>query len=163
ILDRDAPRLKETTKSDPPAGVSAAPNAQFAADMKVLVAKKIVDQPDYWLANAQKGRQCAGPRVEALLLNMARAFEPASDRGKALGQASQRWRVEQDVRGDASAKPLLKFHRNGDQRDGIENVAVEGLVDVDLAPGQADAGGDALQEPGANGALAGKGGTVVHP
>jgi hypothetical protein len=56
----------------------AAPADPFAADVKTLVAKKIVDAPDYWLANATKGGQCDGARVATMLLNMARHFEPTT-------------------------------------------------------------------------------------
>jgi len=86
ILDRDAPRpasgVKPATNADPAS--PAAPNAQLIADVKVLTEKKIVDAPDYWLSNTAKGKQCEGKMVESLLLNMARAFEPANTRTDAF-------------------------------------------------------------------------------
>jgi hypothetical protein len=86
ILDRDAPRPASVEKpaAKPEPAPPAAPNAQLTADVKVLVEKRITDAPDYWLANAAKGAQCDGKLVEILLLNMARAFEPAASRADAL-------------------------------------------------------------------------------
>jgi hypothetical protein len=87
ILDRDAPRPASVGKpaaKPEPASPPAAANAQLTSDVKVLVEKKITDAPDYWLANAAKGAQCDGKQVETLLMNMARAFEPAASRADAL-------------------------------------------------------------------------------
>ncbi|NBV21931.1 MAG: FAD-dependent oxidoreductase [Proteobacteria bacterium] len=70
VLDTTLPA---TLKPSPPAPVD-----QFASDLKLLVDRKIVDAPDYWLANAVTGQQCDGERVAAMLLNMARHFEPAT-------------------------------------------------------------------------------------
>jgi hypothetical protein len=89
ILEHKAPRPTATASAarpstKPESASPAAPNAQLIADVKVLVDKKIVDSADYWLTHAQKGAQCDGKLVEAMLLNMARAFEPASTRADAL-------------------------------------------------------------------------------
>ena len=59
-----------------PTPPSATTDAQLVSDVKFLVAKKIVDEPDYWLAHATKGGSCDGARVSTLLHNMARHFEP---------------------------------------------------------------------------------------
>jgi len=82
ILERAAPGAKPAAIADPSS--PTAPDSQLLADVKVLVEKKIVDSPDYWLANAAKGKQCDGKMVEPLLLNMARAFEPANTRAESL-------------------------------------------------------------------------------
>ena len=65
--------MLDSAKHAPPT-----PAEQFASDVKMLVEKKIVDAPDYWLANATKGGQCDGALVATMLLNMARNFEPAT-------------------------------------------------------------------------------------
>ena len=84
ILERDAPRSTSTAKPAAASPSPAAPNAQFVADVKVLAERKIVDAPDYWLAHAQKGANCDGQLVEVMLVNMARAFEPAATRADAF-------------------------------------------------------------------------------
>ncbi|HYF37245.1 MAG TPA: FAD-dependent oxidoreductase [Prosthecobacter sp.] len=81
ILEWNAPRsasVAARSESTMP------PNEQLISDVKVLVAEKIVDSPDYWLANARSGRQCDGKEVQAMLLKMARAFEPAENLSGAL-------------------------------------------------------------------------------
>lgn len=75
VLDSAQP---VTANPVPPAPAPPTPADPFVADVKALVAKKIVDAPDYWLANAIKGRLCDGARVATMLLNMARHFEPAT-------------------------------------------------------------------------------------
>jgi hypothetical protein len=55
---------------------TAAPNVQLKEDVEALVKLKVTDAGAYWLENALKGRNCDGPRVEALLRAMARAFDP---------------------------------------------------------------------------------------
>jgi hypothetical protein len=82
ILDRNTPRPASTTKPGPE--TAAAPNAQLTTDVQTLVTKKLIADADYWLANAQKGRNCDGAQVEALLLGMARTFDPAATRADAL-------------------------------------------------------------------------------
>lgn len=52
-----------------------AADAQLEADLKILVERKIVDSPDYWLQNARNGKQCDGGRVGELLLKMARSLD----------------------------------------------------------------------------------------
>jgi hypothetical protein len=52
--------------------------------VKLLVEKKIVDNGDYWLTNAQKGSQCEGKRVGEMLIRMAGTFEPVKDRNEAI-------------------------------------------------------------------------------
>jgi hypothetical protein len=86
ILGRDAPHPPATAKPATPLDPASLPaaNAQLAADIRALADRGIVDSPDYWLAHTRKGAQCDGKLVEALLLNMARAFEPAPTVGDAL-------------------------------------------------------------------------------
>ncbi len=90
ILERTAPPPASTSGGKPtPAPASAPsaehpPNDQLIADVKVLVEKKLTDSPDYWLAHARKGAQCDGAKVTALLLAMARTFEPAATSADAL-------------------------------------------------------------------------------
>lgn len=64
--------------------VPPTPADPFVSDVKTLVKMKILDAPDYWLANAVKGGQCDGARVAAMLLNMACHFEPATTADKSL-------------------------------------------------------------------------------
>jgi hypothetical protein len=74
ILERPAPR--------PAAVVSAKPGeveAQLGEDLKVLVQRKMIDAPDYWLANAVRGKQCPSEKVGPLLLKMAASFQPVSE------------------------------------------------------------------------------------
>lgn len=59
-------------------------DAQLAADVKVLVEKKIVDEPDYWLNNATQGKACDGAMVSTMLHQMARHFEPATTASDSL-------------------------------------------------------------------------------
>jgi hypothetical protein len=47
------------------------PNDQLIADVKRLVDLKIIDNADYWLTNARKGRACDGERVAKMLSSMA--------------------------------------------------------------------------------------------
>src|SRR4029079_1004497 len=65
-------------------GLLLTPDDQLAADVKLLVEKRVVDAPDYWLANAAKGRFCDGALVESLLLNMARHFEPVDNVARSI-------------------------------------------------------------------------------
>ncbi len=58
--------------------------AQLTADLDKLVERKIVDLPEYWHANATKGRDCDGERVAAMLVKMAATFTPASTRPDAI-------------------------------------------------------------------------------
>ncbi len=81
--------LPATPATPPKVAAAPAPRAPptadpFVADVKKLVAKKIVDAPDYWLANAAKGGQCDGAQVAAMLLSMARHFEPATTADQSL-------------------------------------------------------------------------------
>jgi hypothetical protein len=73
ILERNAPKESSTASAQAPAG-----DAQLAADLKILVEKKIIDSPDYWVANAVKGKQCQSDKVGPMLLNMAKAFQPVN-------------------------------------------------------------------------------------
>src|SRR4051812_15924407 len=66
ILGR--PTTSEPPKTGPGTTAPAvAPDSQLVADLKVLVEKRVVDAPEYWLANARKGGLCDGARVEAML------------------------------------------------------------------------------------------------
>ena len=82
ILDRasPAPAPSPVAASAP----SAPPGEQVVSDLHALVDKKIIDLPDYWLEHVRKGATCEGERVEALLISMARSFEPVEDRAGAL-------------------------------------------------------------------------------
>ncbi len=84
ILERGTKPASVATPSPKALAAAMPPNEQLIADVKLLVDKKIVDAADYWLANARTGSQCDGKKVEGMLLNMARAFEPAEDLTKAL-------------------------------------------------------------------------------
>jgi hypothetical protein len=84
ILTDDAPR---TRPKSPPGSTSSAatmPDAQLAADVQVLVAKGIADSADYWLAHAQRRGRCQSELVEALMMRMANALEPAKTHDEAL-------------------------------------------------------------------------------
>jgi hypothetical protein len=63
----------------PKSPVKAA-DPRFAAEVDLLVQRKIIDVPDYWLAHAVDGSECQGYMVEALLLGMAKTFEKAYSR-----------------------------------------------------------------------------------
>ena len=76
ILDRAPPRPASAAKAQPPSPTAA--NAQLLADLKVLVKRKIVDSPDYWLAHARKGQQCDGEKVAELFVKMAQSFKPVN-------------------------------------------------------------------------------------
>jgi hypothetical protein len=83
ILEHGAPA---TAAAATPKSTSATVDAAFAADVKLLVEKKVLDGPEYWLANARKGEKCDGALVEAMLVKMAQAFEPGvKDRAEAIG------------------------------------------------------------------------------
>ncbi len=86
ILQPNPPRAISSAKPATTADSAspASPNAQLLADVKVLVEKRIVDSGDYWLAHAQKGKNCDGKLVETLLIDMARSFEPAATRADAI-------------------------------------------------------------------------------
>ena len=71
-------------KPKAPVASAADLKEQTAADVKKLVELRIVDSGDYWLANAQKGRNCDGMQVQALLIKMAAHFEPVTTFADAL-------------------------------------------------------------------------------
>ena len=72
LLERPKTVLKAATAAPTP------PNEQTAADVKKLVTLQIVANADYWLQNAQKGRNCAGDQVRGLLMSMARHFDSSA-------------------------------------------------------------------------------------
>lgn len=84
ILDHRARAEKPVVQAKPEAAPVVAPNTQLVFDVKALVDKKIITGGDYWLANAQKGRNCDGKQVEALLIRMASHLEPAATLTDAL-------------------------------------------------------------------------------
>ncbi len=51
----------------------------LAADVRILVAHKVIDSADYWLRHAVPDATCDGQRVAALLKQSAKAIQPASD------------------------------------------------------------------------------------
>jgi hypothetical protein len=64
---------------------------QTATDVKKLVELRIIDSGDYWLVNAQKGRNCDGSRVRDLLLKMAAYLDaPAKNFDEASVTLQQR-------------------------------------------------------------------------
>ena len=69
-------QILERTTSPSPAPTPS-PDDQLAEDLKLLLERKLIDSPTYWLANAIKGGQCDGERVAALLHKMAAHFQPA--------------------------------------------------------------------------------------
>lgn len=77
LLRKEGSVLDSAT-SDEPKLAPLTIDSQLMHDMKVLVEKKIVDAPDYWLANAAKGKLCDGARVAAMLDSMARHLKPES-------------------------------------------------------------------------------------
>ncbi len=79
ILSRDTIPSGSTTPA-PAADVSA----QLEADLRVLVDRHIVDSSEYWLANAAKGRECDGGRVESLVIKMASSIAPATTGADAI-------------------------------------------------------------------------------
>jgi hypothetical protein len=71
--------LEHTKRVAKPAEMSqTAPNAQTTDDVKKLVTLNIIDTADYWLQNAEKGRNCDGVRVSLLLQKMAAHLDPAA-------------------------------------------------------------------------------------
>ena len=79
--------LKEKQILEKPKAVVASAadtKEQTAADVKKLVELRIAESADYWLQNAQKGRNCDGMHVQALLMKMAAHFEPVSTFADAL-------------------------------------------------------------------------------
>jgi hypothetical protein len=76
LLLKEKQILKQATITTQPAD-TATPHDQLIADVQKLVAMRITASGDDWLAHAQKGRNCDGLKVEHLLLQMARHFEPA--------------------------------------------------------------------------------------
>jgi len=79
ILEHKVRAVKPATS--PKAGTTSAvaPSEQLASDVKALVEKRIAESGDYWLANAQKGRNCDGMQVQVLLMKMAAHFEPVNN------------------------------------------------------------------------------------
>jgi hypothetical protein len=73
----------EANASDKPAAIQP-PGLQLAADVKVLVERKIVDSADYWLSHARKGASCDGDKVAAMFVKMAAPIKPVSDVGEAI-------------------------------------------------------------------------------
>ena len=63
---------------------AATSSDRLAADVKILVQMKIVENGDYWLATAVQGKQCAGERVGSLLMQTAKAPGPAANFEQAL-------------------------------------------------------------------------------
>lgn len=84
ILEHQARAAKPAASATPENTTAVAPNEQLVADVKALVEKKIAEFGDYWLANAQKGRNCDGMQVQALLMKMAAHFEPVTTLADAL-------------------------------------------------------------------------------
>jgi hypothetical protein len=83
LLIEEKQILKQATITTQPAG-TATPDDQLIANGQKLMALKVTSSGDYWLANAKKGRHCDGLKVEHLLLQMARHFEPATTLHDAL-------------------------------------------------------------------------------
>jgi hypothetical protein len=111
VAEANAPKEKRAD-STPPA-------VQLAADMKVLVEKKVVDSADYWLAHARKGSSCDGEKVAELFVKMAKAFE----NGRGIDHASE-------------AIPLLMEKRLFSSRDyWIPRAAPGGKCSGDLVAG----------------------------
>jgi hypothetical protein len=76
ILERKTSPSDANAPKEKPAD-STPPDVQLAADLKVLVEKKVVDSPDYWLAHARKGASCDGDKVADLFMKMSAAFKEA--------------------------------------------------------------------------------------
>lgn len=84
ILEPKARAAKPAASAKPETAPAMAPNEHLLADVKALVEKKIAESGDYWLANAQKGRNCDGMQVQALFMKMAAHFEPVTTLANAL-------------------------------------------------------------------------------
>lgn len=91
LLLKEGQILKAKTRVERPAAGAATaeadtapPNEQLTADVKVLAARSIITDTDYWLAHARKGDNCDGAQVAAMITKMAAAFEPAPDLAAAL-------------------------------------------------------------------------------
>jgi hypothetical protein len=76
ILDRKTSPPDANASKEKPAD-STPPDVQLAADLKVLIEKKVVDTADYWLAHARKGASCDGDKVAELFMKMSAAFKEA--------------------------------------------------------------------------------------
>lgn len=84
ILEPHVRSEKPAAAAKPETAPVVAPNDQLVVDVKALVDRKITTSGDYWLAHAQKGRNCDGKDVERLLMRMAAHFEPVATLADAL-------------------------------------------------------------------------------
>lgn len=81
ILDYKAPARREVAEPS----ATTIPNDQLVSDVKRLDELKIIDNADYWLANAAKGKTCDGALVAKMLAAMAKRFDAtASDNFQVL-------------------------------------------------------------------------------
>ncbi len=77
LLVKEHQILEHTKRAAKPAAApQTVPNTQTADDVKKLVTLNIIDTADYWLQNAEKGRNCDGVRVSMLLQKMAGHLDP---------------------------------------------------------------------------------------
>jgi hypothetical protein len=83
LLIKEKQILQQTAIPAQPAD-TATPQDQLIANVQKLVAMKVTSSGDDWLTNTQKGKNCDGLKVEHLLLQMARHFEPATTLPDAL-------------------------------------------------------------------------------
>jgi FAD dependent oxidoreductase len=76
----ETPNARSANAANSLAVTPSPADPEFQAALAQLVAKKIVDAPDYWLLHARDGQSCHGYMVEALFLGMAKTFERAYTR-----------------------------------------------------------------------------------
>jgi len=84
ILERKSVPPPPAARPESASPTPEAADAQLAADIKVLLERKIVDSGDYWLAHARKGSSCDGEKVAELFMKMAGSFKPVSDVNEAI-------------------------------------------------------------------------------
>lgn len=84
ILERKTSSPDANAPKEKPAD-STPSDVQLAADLKVLVEKRVVDSADYWLAHARKGASCDGDKVADLFMKMSAAFKSAGSVGDVNG------------------------------------------------------------------------------
>jgi hypothetical protein len=57
---------------------------ELAKAIQRLIARQIIESPEYWLTHAAEGEKCDGERVRALLQKAASLLQPGSDAAKAV-------------------------------------------------------------------------------
>lgn len=83
ILDYAPPKAfqSDVAAAPKPAG---APDERLERNLRVLVEHKVIDSPDYWRANAIKGKSCEGGKVGEMFVAMAGKFRPVGSVDEAI-------------------------------------------------------------------------------